>query len=62
MKQKPELLRDRARKMMEMARKIEEEQLIKIGRLALKYFKNDGPVDIEGFRADLKKLRGGGEQ
>lgn len=59
MKQKPELLRDRARKMMEMARKIEEEQLIKIGRLALKYFAKDGPIDIDGFRADFKKLRGG---
>lgn len=62
MKQKPEVLRDRAKKMMELARKLEEEDLIKIGRLAIKYFKNDGPVDIEGLRADLKKLRGGVEQ
>lgn len=58
----PKTLREQAKKLMAEAEKIENDRLIKIGKLTLQYFATGASdmssADIAKFKTEIKKING----
>jgi len=52
----PEQLKAKAKKLLERARKIENERYVKLGKIVDKHYKNDfAGFDIERFKQEVKQ-------